>query len=328
LEDVPMTTVRVAAFLVALTASVLVAQMSTTVAAPAPEVFAPNVISGPANDGAPAFMPDGKTLYFGRSGASWGFIVESHLVKGVWSEPEVAPFSGLWADSQPALAPDGSRLVFESRRPAKVVPGEKPKMDVSALWQVRRTAQGWSEPEILPPSVNITGNVWKPTLAANGDLYFMTRAGADKTWRLYRSRFREGAYQQAEPLAFSSGTSTDVDPEIAPDGSFLIFSSAGRAAASDAHEHLYITFAHGADWDAAIPLRYEGDYEKNPSDDGEAHLSPDGRRLYFTSSRTVPIQADRTREQAAEDFKRISTWDNSNNNAWSISLTPWLRGKS
>ena len=57
-------------------------------------IFAPGVISGPANDGSPSFMPDGKTLFFTRSGSSAGTIMESRLVDGHWTTPEIAPFSG------------------------------------------------------------------------------------------------------------------------------------------------------------------------------------------------------------------------------------------
>ena len=39
------------------------------VSAPVPEIFAPGEISGPANDGAPTFSPDGNTLFFTRSTA-------------------------------------------------------------------------------------------------------------------------------------------------------------------------------------------------------------------------------------------------------------------
>lgn len=293
----------------------------------APQIFAPNVISGPANDGAPAFTPDGRTLYFGRSGGSWGFIMESHLVDAHWTEPAVAPFSGLWPDSQPALSPDGSYLIFQSRRPAPGTEASKTTWGPSALWKVTRTATGWTEAQRLPDAVNITNNVWRPSIAADGTLYFMTRAEGDKTWRLYRSTLDHGTYAKAEPLSFSSGTTTDVDPDIAPDQSFLIFSSAGRAAADDPHEHLYITFRHGDAWSPATPLRYDDDYEKNPTDDGEARLAHDGLTLYFTSGRFVHSHPNRTRAEAAEDFKRVTTWDNSNNNVWTISIAPWLKLK-
>jgi WD40-like Beta Propeller Repeat len=31
---------------------------------PTPQIFAPGVASGPANDGSPAFSPDGNTIFF------------------------------------------------------------------------------------------------------------------------------------------------------------------------------------------------------------------------------------------------------------------------
>ncbi|HEY1502205.1 MAG TPA: hypothetical protein VGF88_21690 [Acidobacteriaceae bacterium] len=286
-----------------------------------------------ANDGAPTFTPDGNTLYFARSG-SWGFILESRKVNGQWTEPAIAPFSGQWSDSQPNLSPDGSRLVFVSARSLPETAGgngtaSKMVIGPSAVWEVERTGKGWSKPVRLPETINMSaGRVFKPSEAEDGTLYFMARVGEEKTWRLYRSLYRDGAYQKAEPLPFSDGNHTDVDPAIAPDESFLIFSSAGRAKPEDTHEHLYIVFREGEGWGGVIPLRYEGDYEKNPTDDGEANLSPDGRRLYFTSGRVVPIHKDRSREQAQEDFRRLNEWDNSNSNVWSISLEPWLNEKA
>jgi hypothetical protein len=305
-----------------------------TVTAAAPEVFAPGVISGPANDGAPTFTPDGNTLYFARSGASWGFILESHRIDGKWTEPVIAPFSGQWSDSQPNLSPDGKKLIFVSARSAQETGANKgaaSKMVIgpSAVWEVDRAGNGWSLPVRLPETINMEpGGVFKPSQAKNGTLYFMARVGKEKTWRLYRSANRNGEYEKAEPLPFSDGNHTDVDPEIAPDESFLIFSSAGRAKPEDTHEHLYIVFKEGEGWGTVTPLRYEGDYEKNPADDGEANLSPDLQRLYFTSGRVVPIHKDRTREQATEDFRRLNLWDNSNSNVWSISLEPWLHEKA
>jgi hypothetical protein len=299
--------------------------------AAAPEVFAPGVISGPANDGSPTFTPDGNTLYFARSGANWGFILESHKVDGQWSEPHVASFSGQFSDSQPVLSPDGKRLIFTSTRTMSAAGPNgttvAPRMVIGnsgALWEVDRIGDHWSEPVRLPETVNLSPRVFKATIAGDGSLYFMAMIDDAKTWRLYRSQYRDGFYQKAEPLSFSDGNHTDVDPQIAANESFLIFSSAGRAQPDDAHEHLYIVFKEGTSWGTITPVRYEGDYEKGPADDGEANLGPDSRTLYFTSSRTVRVHATRTKEEATEDFKRLNLWDNSNNNVWTISLAPWL----
>src|SRR5579859_7530720 len=89
-----------------------------------PELFAPGIISGAVHDASPAFSPDGKTVYFHRSGPGLaGVILVSHLREGRWSEPEIASFSGVWQDIEPAMAPDGSYLIFASNRP--IVPGGK-----------------------------------------------------------------------------------------------------------------------------------------------------------------------------------------------------------
>ena len=61
--------------------------LSQTASLPTVQVFAPGVVSGPANDGSPTFSPDGKTLFFTRYAAHWSVILESHLVNGKWSEP-------------------------------------------------------------------------------------------------------------------------------------------------------------------------------------------------------------------------------------------------
>ena len=187
---------------------------------PAPEIFSPGVISGPANDGSPTFAPDGNTVYFTRSTAAWGVILESHKSQGKWSEPQVAPFSGEWSDSSPGMAPDGSFLVFVSLRPVKMPPaGEKASGLRANLYRVNRVGAGWSEPERMPDAVNIGPSIWKPSIAADGTIYFVS-IDAKGGKRLFSSPFKNGVYEPAQPLSFSDGTTSDVDPEIAPDGSF------------------------------------------------------------------------------------------------------------
>src|SRR5215510_11778084 len=127
-----------------------------------PTIFAPGVISGPAHDSAPAFTPDGQTVYFGRSSRAGSTILVSHLRNGRWSHPEIATFSGEWSDMEPAMSPDGSFLIFVSNRPAngagkpldgffngKAFPGQG-----GNLWRVDRVGDGWGKPVRLPNSVN------------------------------------------------------------------------------------------------------------------------------------------------------------------------------
>lgn len=295
---------------------------------PEPQIFAPGIVSGPANDGSPTFSPDGNTLYFTRSATHWTVILESHKINSAWSKPTLAPFSGEWPDSSPAMSPDGSYIVFQSTRPATPLttqpkPGEPIPGIVSNLWRVDRTGSGWSQPVRLPDTVNIGHSIWKPSIAADGAIY-LTYIDDKGNKRLYVSHYVNGAYQPAEPLPFSDGNTLDVDPEIAPDQSFLVFCSAGRLKGDD-KDRLYIVRREGNSWGAVQPIRYAGDDKPyGSSTDDEPRLGSDHRTLYFSSDRVIPVHFPRTHEQAQRDLERLDLWDNSNSNIWSISLASWL----
>jgi Tol biopolymer transport system component len=260
--------------------------MTTTVALTAPgtlqtpQLFASGVISGPMDNGSPTFSPDGKTLFFTRSGDSQTpTIMESTLTPHGWSLPIPAPFSGEWNDQHPAFSPDGRFLVFVSTRPFEGAEGR-----VANLWRVQREGSGWSKPEHLPATVNIGPAIFAPSVAADGSIYFLKidKENGKRIFQLYRSRFSNGAYALAEKLSFSSPATADVDPEVAPDQSFLVFASSGRRK-GDTNEHLYIVRRSGKGWGSVSPLHYAG--ERASSNDNEPRIGRDGRTLYFASDR-------------------------------------------
>jgi Tol biopolymer transport system component len=294
---------------------------SEPAAMPSPEIFAPGVVSGPANDGSPTFTPDGNTLCFTRSSANWSIIVESHRDGGHWSKPSMATFSGEWPDSSPGFSPDGSYLVYVSLRPPSI--GDTKSGDaVANLWRVDRVGSGWGAPSRLPAAVNIGDSIWKPSMASDGTIYFVSidhKGGK----RLFCSRFVAGTYQMAQPLPFSDGTLADVDPEISPDGSFLVFCSSGRTP-NCAKDRLFIVLRKGSSWGPVTAIHYSGDKILGFSDDQEPHLGPDRRTLYFSSDRSVPVKFPRSPADARRDLERLESWDNSNSNVWSVALTPWL----
>jgi Tol biopolymer transport system component len=306
--------------------SILVAVLGIQLAAFAnerevpPEIFGPGTISGPANDGSPTFTPDGNVLFFSRSGSSWSVILESHRAGDGWSAPQIASFSGEWSDEHPVLAPDGSYLVFVSLRPA---PNQGASIRASHLWRVDLSTNKRGALTLLPETVNISPRIFRPSLAADGTLYFMAMESGKK-FRLFRSLYTSGAYQQAEPLSFSDGSVNDVDPDIAPDGSFLIFSSDGRTAGDDSHEHLFVVFKKGSGWGPVLPIHYFGEDTRRPSNDNEGRVSRDGRVLYFSSDRTEPVHFPRSRAQAEQDVDRLERWDDGNSNVWYVPLAPIL----
>jgi Tol biopolymer transport system component len=313
----------------ALAATFAIVLAQPAVAQQAPTIFAPGVISGPAHDSAPAFSPDGKTLYFCRSNQSGSTILVSRLqAQGRWSEPQVASFSGQWSDMEPAMSPDGKYMIFVSARPAggsgKPIDGIfSGKLQPGAggnLWRVDRQGDGWSKPVRLSDLVNRSSTIFAPSIAADGSLYFMDAAGDHGRFRLFRAQFAAGSYQAPQALPFSEGNHTDVDPAVAPDESYLIFGSS-RAPARGID--LFIVFRRNGTWDAPLHM---GDEVNSEGSDAEPRLSPDGKTLYFSSERVMPIRYPRTPAQAAADLQRIQAWDNGNYNIWQVPLKAWLEG--
>ncbi|HEX7062268.1 MAG TPA: hypothetical protein VF200_09865 [Woeseiaceae bacterium] len=280
-----------------------------------PHVWQPGLISGTLHDAAPAFLPDGDTVYFGRSSSLDGplpVICVSRLVDGAWKKPEVAPFSGTWGDMEPAIAPDGSHLIFVSNRPehaggamidgtfnGRTWPGGG-----GALWRMERTAEGWSAPGRLPDTINAGGATFAPAIASNGALYFMRPDAETGRFRLFRAAWSNGAYGEPEPLPFSDGSSSDVDPAVAPGESFLVFGSGGSRSAAAQDMDLFIVFRQpdGA-WGRPVLI---GGSVSAPGSDAESRLAPVPGTLYFSSVRRVPgVSAD---------------WNNGKYNIWSVRL--------
>jgi len=292
------------------------AQAPGAAALPRPELFAPGIISSGTNDGAPTFSPDGKALFFERTNGKWAVILGSKWSGRGWSRPVLAQFSGEYSDQQPAFSPDGRYLIFVSTRPAEATCAGCAARS-SHLYRVDRTARGWSSPHELPKQVNIANRVFKPSIAANGDLFFMADIATQgpAKWRLFRSVFSNGAYSPAEPLPFSGADDGDVDPYVAPDQSYIIFSSSRRSGKADGHERLFLVRRLAGGWSAPQAIHYagEGDF-----DDGEASVSPDGKWLYFTSSRVANGAVRRNRSAAEAALAQMMSWDNSNNNVWRL----------
>jgi Tol biopolymer transport system component len=115
--------------------------------------------------------------------------------------------------------------------------------------------------------------------AADGTLYFASvRGNGRKDNDLYRSRLVNGEYQKPENLGNVINTNvTEADPFIAPDQSYLIFSSDREGGAGEGD--LYISFNQNGKWTAPQPLGSNintAEYEYTPL------VSADGKTFYFS----------------------------------------------
>lgn len=255
-----------------------------------PSIFVPGIIpTSVLNSAAPAFTPDGNTVYFFQSsGGANVTIVFSQRSGDQWSDPKTAVFSGKYRDLEPAFAPDGKYLIFASNRPTtsngalldghyngQVFPGSG-----GNLWRVRLTKEGWQEPEWLPAQINSNSSVFSPAVAGDGSLYFM-RAEDGGRFHIYRSQMRHGKYETPVLASFSDAEHGEYDPAVAADESYLIFSS-GRPPAPPKTTDLFIVFRTANGWGEPIDLRSALSDNVHGI---EARLSPDGKTLYYSNSR-------------------------------------------
>ena len=294
----------------------------------APQIFAPGVISGPANDLSPAFTPDGRTVFFTRANSSQSTILVSHLSGSTWSKPQIAPFSGEWRDLEPTMAPDGSHLIFASNRPAsasgKPLDGfydGAPRPAVGGnLWRVDRTTRGWGEPRRLPDEVNSNASIFSPSIVSDGSVYFMQPTGAQTRFHLFRAQLSRGAFMAPVAVPISAGDAIgDFDPAVAPDESFMVFSS---PRLPDKGTCLFIAFQKNGVWSTP---EYMGDTINAPRANGiEARLGPDGRTLYFSNSHVEPATPHQTHAESERGLERMHEWNNGLLNIWRVPLAPWL----
>ena len=246
---------------------------------PTPIVFAPGSISTGDFESHPAFTPDGTTLYYLKDAPNFSFwsMVVSRFENGAWQAPQLVPWSGQYRDADPFITSDGRRLYFISDRP---VDG-KAKQDLD-IWMVEREGDGWSAPKHLDPPVNSAGNEWFPTVAADGTLYFGSdrEGGLGKT-DLYRCR---KACEAAENLGANVNSPSDeFEPLINADQTMLIFMASGRPEGKGAGD-LYVSVMADGKWQ---PARNLGEPINSRALEIGPKISPDGRWLFFTSTRGV-----------------------------------------
>lgn len=248
---------------------------------PRPALYGDGVLTTPAYDFFVSFTPDGKTVYFCRATGQFSHftILRAQSSDGGWGTPEVVEFSGRWSDADPRVSPDGKRLFFISNRPTV---GFAPRPDYD-MWVADGTPRGWSEPKHLGARVNGESPEWSPTVTLDGTLYFgTTRRGGLGGDDLWTSKLENGEYGEPKNLGDAINTrASEIDPFVAPDGSYLVFGAAGRPDGFGGID-LYVSHRRDGAWTRARPLPAG---VNSSATDFCPTVSADGRTLFFTSTR-------------------------------------------
>jgi hypothetical protein len=184
------------------------------------------------------------------------------------------------------------------------------------LWIVHRETNGWGTPQWLPPAINDDDSIFSPSVAANGDIYFMKPVPPKGSFEIFRSHYVHGAYQPAELMPFSDPQYGNVDPAVAPDQSFIVFSS--NRSSTNSGRGLFISFRHGDTW--TVPVNLDPLYGL-PGGEIEAKLGPDGHTLYYSNAEVVPPSSPATQS----DIDDMLSWNNGLVHIWKIDLAPVLK---
>jgi ankyrin repeat protein len=244
-----------------------------------PELFAPGIVSSIWGlHSSAAFSPDGNMVMWAPMITipgelySTGGILMSERVNGRWTPPRFTSFSGDEEGDVPFFSPDGKRVYFMSAMPTP----EAPKSRKERIWYVDRTSDGWSEPKAVNAAVNDYPHHWHFSVDADHTIYFSSSVPEGLgEGDIYRAKLVDGQWQRPENLGPPVNSDAGEGmPNIAPDGSYLLFSRT---------YDLYISYRkEDAGWTEPIKLEKS---INTPSIEICPAVSPDGKYMFFLSQR-------------------------------------------
>lgn len=255
-------------------------------------IFAEGFISTHINERDFAISPDEKEIYFTITAPRSDFqtiVFSKKLNSGEWTKPEVVSFAGFYSDLEPAFSADGKTLYFASNRP---INGTKPK-DFD-IWKVTRESNEWSKPINLGAPVNTEYDEFFPSISKGGNLYFTASYKGQGRGRedIYRADWRENKYHAPQPLDSAINSKMDeFNAFVSPDEDYILFTCYGRRDDAGGGD-LYMSVKDGSGkWQPAKCLTdLNSKYlEYCP------YVSPDGTKLFLTSTRCNPVNSNQTR---------------------------------
>ncbi len=261
------------------------------------ELFAPGIVSTGMHTRDVAMTPDGLEIYFGAIIGGLAVIMETRLVDGQWTRPEVASFAENPAslELEPAISPDGEHFYFLSTRPpegAEPDPADFGRWVNQDIWVMDREGDGWGEPYNLGPPINSDAPEFFPSVTHDGTMYFTREdpeTRASEIWRARRLDSGQGeGYAEPEKLGPQVNSGGDqYNAFIAPDESYLIVCTAGREDSIGGSDYFVVFRDSDDNWSEPVNM---GDEINTPGGEWSPYVSPDGRYFFFMSPR--PPSAD------------------------------------
>lgn len=235
-----------------------------------PTVFAPGVVStGDFLEMGCTFSPDASEIYFGRSETSeisskWAIWVAREK-DGVWEEPEVVSFSGVYRDFAPFVTPDGEQMLFFRQ-------GTEGDSVRQGTWIVERKGDGWGEPRFFHEAYCVV-------TADLHTLYFSTDHREETSRDIAMMTFQDGAFFDVQDLKGDINSKDfDAHAYIAAGGDVMIFDSQRPGGFDDVD--IYVSYRNT---DGFWSKGYNLGEKINKGHRHVPSLSPDGKFLFFSA---------------------------------------------
>ena len=232
-----------------------------------PKRFAPGLISTKEfSETGCTFTPDGKELYFTRSGGNLDSptIFVSRFQDNKWTPPEKAPFTGFG----PHVSPDGEKI-FVSKHGTN-----EENQRTTELWFAIRKENRWT-------GLQYHGLGNRPSMSNSFNLYYVDRSNEEDRGVIVVQHFIDGKYSKSNIIGGGINTPHyEAHPCIARDESYIIFDSNRPGGYGEGD--LYICFRNkDGTWGNAINL---GSTINTEGYEAYSSISPDRKYLFYSSN--------------------------------------------
>jgi len=223
-----------------------------------PEIFAPGIVSkDDLIEMGCTWSPDGKEFYFGRSETSdiesnwaiWGMQEKN----GVWSEPKIVAFSGVYRDFAPFITPDGKTMIFYRMN-------NQENKTRHGSWIVERIGGAWGKPRFFADAYCLNTRDFRT-------FYFSTESSEETSRDIGQMNFENGVFSKPIKLPGELNSKAwEAHAIISHDGQFMLF---------DRVKSTFISFR-----------KDDGTWSRGYDLGRKLHVpcvSPDGKTIFFAS---------------------------------------------
>jgi hypothetical protein len=230
------------------------------------KIFAPGIISlDNRRETKIVFSPDCRECLIGIGESGKRKILYAKQDSGKWSEFVPADFITNDRAQEPFFSPDSQSIFFTSH---------------ADIYVSTRINKAWTTPIKLVSPINSDSEEYHPTVTLNGTLYFCSKR--DGEYCIYRSKYENEKYSAVEKLDTTINSRYGAwDPYIAPDESYVIFTSIYPDGYGKQNQ--YISF-HNVNGTWSSPRNLGSSINTNKVEYG-SYISPDKKYYFFSRPR-------------------------------------------